>query len=156
MDLVTQAVLPVLVGIVVWFITSRTEALRRERERLHDERSRVYLRLLEPYFHILGGKSTEKDIRTVVRQMGSAEYRTAIYELILVGSDDVVRKLNAFMQRNYRSEREGSRISVNELITMWGGVLLAIRRDLRNNKTKLTETDMLRYSIKDIDDFASP
>ena len=111
---------------------------------------------MEPYFHILGGKSTEKDIRTVVRQMGSAEYRTAIYELILVGSDDVVRKLNAFMQRNYRSEREGSRISVNELITMWGGVLLAIRRDLRNNKTKLTETDMLRYSIKDIDDFASP
>ena len=34
----------------------------------------------------------------------------------------------------------------------WGSLLLAIRRDLGAKGTKLTEKDMLRSQIKDIDD----
>lgn len=153
MDWLTEAVVAVVAGAAVWLITSRTEALRREREKLHDERSRVYLRVLAPYFRLLGGQNTDDDFRKVVHQMRSAEYRTAIYELMLVGSDHVVRSLNDFAQRNYRTGRNGSVISPKELIETWGGVLLAIRRDLRGKKTTLTEVDMLRYSVKDIDEF---
>lgn len=56
------------------------------------------------------------------------------------------------MQKNYRAETDGIETTPTEFITAWGGVLLAIRRDLRYRKTKLTEIDMLRYSIKDIDE----
>ena len=56
------------------------------------------------------------------------------------------------MQQGFRVAQDNSTMSPSDLVQSWGGVLLAIRRDLRNRKTQLRELDMLRSSITDIDD----
>ena len=146
-----QAAVAVVSGAFVWYITSRTEILRQERERLHDERRRVYIRVLKPYFHILGGKTTSDALDDVLRRLQSEEYRTATFELTLVGSDEVVRAMGEFMQQNFRAAQDGEDLPPADLVRAWGAVLLAIRCDLRDRKTRLREMDMLRSSIQDID-----
>lgn len=148
----TQIAVAVVSGVVVWYITWRTGVLRYERERLHDERRHVYIRVLEPYFRILGGKTSPEDLREALRKLKSAEHRTALFELTLMGSDEVVRAVSDFMQQGFRVAQDNSTMSPSDLVQSWGGVLLAIRRDLRNRKTQLRELDMLRSSITDIDD----
>ena len=83
--------------------------------------------------------------------MTSYEYRRAFFELSITGSDDVVRAVNNYMQFFYRSEDNKDSISGQDLLINWGGLILAIRRDLANKRTKLNERDMLKALIKDID-----
>ena len=148
----TQIAVAVVSGAIVWYITWRTGVLRQERERLHNERRQIYIRVLRPYFHILGGKTSPDDLRESLRRLKSVEHRTALFELTLVGSDGVVRAVSDFMQQGFRVAQEGSTMSPSDLVQTWGGVLLAIRRDLRDRKTQLRERDMLRSFITDIDD----
>ena len=54
--------------------------------------------------------------------------------------------MNELMQYSYKGNTNPM-----QLISTWGGLLLAIRRDLVGNKTKLNEVDMLRSMITDID-----
>lgn len=72
-------------------------------------------------------------------------------ELNMMGSDDVVRALNELMQYSYGVERDGTSPKPEEMLRYWGRVLLAIRRDLGNKRTKLMDVDMLRGQIRDID-----
>ena len=58
--------------------------------------------------------------------------------------------MNDFMQYTYKGNTDAK-----ELVSMWGGLLLAIRRDLIGKKTKLSEIDMLRSTITDIDKVTS-
>ena len=69
----------------------------------------------------------------------------------MMGSDDVVRALNELMQYSYGVERDGTSPKPEEMLRYWGRVLLAIRRDLGNKRTKLMDIDMLRGQIRDID-----
>lgn len=147
----TQAAFAVVSGVLVWLITWRIGVLRQERERLHDERRRVYIRVLAPYFHVLGGQTPSGVLKEVLLRLQSEEYRTATYELALVGSDEVVRAMGQFMRQNFRAAEDGGDLSPADLVQAWGGVLLAIRRDLRGRRTQLRELDMLRPFIKDID-----
>lgn len=146
----TQMAVAVVSGAIVWYITWRTGVLRQERERLHDERRRVYIRVLAPYFHVLGGQTSSDAFKEVLLRLQSEEYRTATYELALVGSDEVVRAMGQFMQQNFRTAEKND-LTPADHVQAWGGVLLAIRRDLRDRRTHLRERDMLRPFIKDID-----
>ena len=72
-----------------------------------------------------------------------------MFELNLMGSDDVVWAMNALQQHFYQSviaptDPKMSIIKLSEL-------LLAIRKDLGNKNTKVDHIDMLRSQITDID-----
>ena len=156
MDFDWQEVLAVpivagLVGLVVWFFQSRIETIKRETERLQDERRKVYMQVLDPYIRILVGIKNSSETRKALNLVNSIEYRRASFELNLMGSDEVVRALNELMQYIYRIERDGPTSKPETMILLWGRVLLAIRKDLGNKRTKLEEIDMLEGYIKDID-----
>ncbi len=155
MDWVAQGAITVGVGVVVWYLTSRVESIRREKESLQDERRKIYSQVLEPYIRIFAGAKKPTETKKAISSITSFEYRRASFELTMIGSDDVVRALNEMMQFSYRMGDGGSSASPEDLLRYWGGLLLAIRRDLGNKGTKLSEVDMFRSQIKDIDQFTS-
>ena len=151
MDWMTQGVITIGVGIVVWFLTSRVEAIRREKEKLHDDRRKIYMQILDPFIRVFAGIKNPSETNKALKQIVSYENRRAFFELNLLGSDDVVRAVNDYMQFVYKQGADSGQDNSNDIITYWGGLLLAIRRDLGNKRTKLTEADMLRALITDID-----
>ena len=141
--------LVVLGGIVTWLLKARVEELRALEERLQEERRAIYREILEPYVRIFSdpkghGKSQ------ALRKITSFEYKKTAFDLNLFGSDDVVRAYNALMQHAYKTEDKEDQ-EPKEMLRLWGGLILAIRKNLGNKKTKLEEIDMLKGMIKDID-----
>ena len=148
------ALVPIIGGVIAfggWFLRSRVEESRREREKLYDERRKIYVKVLTPLVRIFAGIKNPKEARKADAEIISFDYRLAIFELNVMGSDDVIRALNEMMQYVYTSEQDNDLDKGKEMLKYWGGLILAVRRDLGNEKTKLTELDMLRGQITDID-----
>ena len=139
----------VLGGIITWLLKSRIEELRTTEKNLREERRKIYTEILEPYvrlFHdIIKGQGSAQAIKKIT----SYEYKKTAFELNLFGSDEVVRAYNALMQHAYKAESTGKQ-EPKEMMRLWGGLLLEIRKSLGNKKTKLDEFDMLRAMIKDV------
>ena len=134
-----------------WYFTSIFEAIRREKEKLQEERRKIYIQVLEPYIRIFAGIKNPLETKKALSQITSFDYRRASCELNMMGSDDVVRALNELMQHIYSLEKGDVSAKPEAMLVYWSRVLLAIRRDLGNKKTSLTEVDMLSSWIKDID-----
>jgi hypothetical protein len=162
MDLLqTEWLYPLLVvvsgtvgGIITWFIRSRLEESRELERRLRDERSKVYIAILGPYIELFasisGGDQREDRMDEITKKVLSVEYRKTIFELGLLGSDEVVYAYNDLMQYFFKlgtTEKQ----DMYETIRLWGTLRLEIRKSLGNKRTKLNAFDMLRGEIKDID-----
>jgi len=154
MNWIELAIVPIvggLLGVLGWYLRSSVETIRIEKEKLQDERRQIYTQILEPYIRIFAGAKNPRETKKAISQITSFEYRKASFELSLMGSDDVVRAVNELIQHTFRLERDGASSRPEELLIYWGRVLIAIRRDLGGTGTKLTEIDMLKVHIKDID-----
>ncbi len=152
-ELVLIPITGVALGFVGWYLRSSIETIRREKEDLQDKRRQIYIQILEPHIRIFAGIKNPSEANKAIRQVTSFDYRKALVELNLMGSDDVVRAMNDLMQYMYSLERDDTSTKPEDILVHWGGVLLAIRRDLGNKGTRLAEVDMLRGQIKDIDQF---
>ena len=151
-DFLVTPLVGALVGFGVWYFQSSLEALRREQERLHDDRRKVYTDVLEPFVRIFAGIKNPKENQKALQHMLSLEYKRTAFEFSLIGADDVVRSFNDLMQYVYSFDAEaGEKPDVSKLMRLWGAFLLEIRRNVGNPKTKLAPADMLRSQIKDID-----
>ena len=140
-------------GIVTWFIRSRYEAQKAIEERLHGEHRRVYADILEPYTELFASLSRGGGVsKEVEEKITSKDYRKAIFELGLLGSDGVVRAYNDLMQYFFKLGSD-EKPDMYETMGLWGTLRLEIRKSLGNKKTKLSAFDMLRGEIKDIDKF---
>lgn len=142
-------------GIFSLIIKSRLDELHSVEERLSTERRRVYADILAPYVKLFAGITRrDYDADKIGRQITSDEYRKAIFELGLVGSDKVVCAYNDLMQYYFKL---GSSVQqdIYESARLWGKLRLEIRKSLGNKNTKLTEFDMLRGEITDIDKLES-
>lgn len=142
-------IVPILVpvtGFLVWYIQSRIETIRREREKFQEERRKVYLKILDPYIELLRGSNYKE----VVKKMTTSEYRKIFFELKLMGSDDVNIALNRMFQ-HYSNKSNQDPKEYKKDMEIIGQLFLAIRKDLGNRKTKLQPIDMLRGQITDID-----
>ena len=84
-------------------------------------------------------------------KLTSSEYKKTTFESAVMGSDGVVGAHNCLMQHAFASERTGQQ-DPKRIITLWGNLLLEIRKNIGERKTKLKEKDMLRSMIKDIDE----
>ena len=140
-----------LVGLTTWYVRLRGESNEREKGRLHDERRKIYLKILEPIIRAFASIKNPEEAEKAFQQINTYEHRQVLFELNLIGSDEVVRAYNEFMQYLYRGE-----VDVRQLMTYWGKLLLTIRKDLGNKGTGLSEVDMLRSQITDIDSFVGP
>lgn len=151
MNTVLVPVVAGVVGLLVWYVQSRVEAIRRANESLQDTRRQLYMGVLEPYIKVLAGVTNPKVTAAALKQMGSYEYKRTAVEFSLIGSDSVVRSFNDMMQFIYQS---GPDEQSTEVLHLWGGLLLEIRRSLGDPKSALTDKDMLRSFITDIDEIA--
>ena len=160
MDLINLLVTPVVaavVGFAVWYFQSRLEEIRREQERLHDDRRRVYAQVLDPFIRVFVGIKNPKETQKALQQMLSLDYKRTAFEFGLIGADEVVRSFNVMMQYIFQFDANGGeKPDARELMRLWGSFLLEIRKDVGNPKSQLTATDMLRGQIKDIDAFMGP
>ncbi|MDE0604600.1 MAG: hypothetical protein OXI18_09370 [bacterium] len=82
----------------------------------------------------------------------------AILRLNLMAPDEVARAAHALFEA-YSDESERP-LSIDEQVdTMTeklGGLMLAIRRDLGNPATNLTDLDMMRVLVQDIGAYSRP
>lgn len=140
-------------------IQHKTAKLRSIEEKLREDRRKVYFDLLDPFIFLFSNISSsdkESNIQSkvkeakkqeeVLKKFMSEEYRRTALELILLGSDEVVKAYNNIMQYAYLQKEDNSKI-----ILLYATLLLEIRRDLEYKKTRLNEKDMLSNMIRDID-----
>ena len=138
-------------GIITWFIRSHYEERRAIEERLHGEHRRVYAEILEPYIELFANLSRGGGVNKGIEQkITSKDYRKAIFELGLLGSDGVVLAYNDLMQYFFKLGSDEKQ-DMHETIRLWGTLRLEIRKSLGNKRTKLNAFDMLRGEIRDID-----
>ena len=95
---------------------------------------------------MFAGIKNDAQTKKALRQVLSFEYRKAAFELNLMGSDEVIRAMNAM-------QRAGQGTDSLKMMRKWGELLLAIRKDLGNTKTKIKPIEMLRSQITDIDQY---
>ncbi len=107
------------------------------------------MRTLQPYIRLLTYPDNKRKVEEAAKQVTSYEHRKALLEISFMGSDEVVRALNKYMQHAYHSNSEDLVTSVERLCELF----LAIRKDLGNKETKLLPIDMLRSQIRDIDQY---
>ena len=150
-DFLITPIIAALVGLVVWYLQSRIEQIRRAEARLRDERRKVYSDLLDPYIRMMATIDDPKGSAKAVKSVASYEYKKTAFELSLIGSDSVVRAFNTMMQSFYAAEREERVVALEEFFSLWGGLILEIRKSVGDPRTKLKPVDMLRGLIKDVD-----
>lgn len=173
----TPLIVAVLAG-VGWTIRrsmennqEREAYLRELEEKLRDDRIEIYNKILEPFIILLmpeeifqNDEAFQRDKRfrgktkDEVGQilMLSMEYRQTAFKLTLMGSDEVVRAYNEFMQFFYARANnpdlpvELNRNSTATMLKLLGQFLLEIRRSMGNKASDLTSIEMLEWMIKDI------
>ena len=107
------------------------------------------MRTLEPYIRLLTYADNKRKLEAAAKQVTSYEHRKALLEISFMGSDEVVRALNEYMQHAFHSNSDDLVTSVERLCQLF----LAIRKDLGNKETNLQPIDMLRSQIRDIDQY---
>ena len=60
-NLLVTPLVAALVGFAVWYLQSRIATIRREQERLHDDRRKVYTDILDPFIRALTGINNPRE-----------------------------------------------------------------------------------------------
>ncbi len=145
---IIPTLLTIVGGAIGWFLKSRLEAKRRAEDALRDQRGKTYVDILMPFAKLFSDLSP-KSQQAALRQLTSADYRKLAFQLVLIGSDEVVNAWNEMWNKVYQAEKGTCKNT--DVILAFGDVLLAIRRGLGNDTTRLSNKDILRWLIKDAD-----
>ena len=134
-------------GAIGWFLKDRIESSRAQEERLRQERVEAYSKILDPILapFVHAGDIPSKELE----RMASPDYRRSAFQLALVGSDAVVKSFNDFLQLQYKTG--AGKVDLLAGLRSLGRVLLEVRKSIGTKATKLSEKDMLRWLVKDID-----
>ena len=138
-------------GAIGWFIKASQETARREREKLENERRKLYMQILKPYLSIFADLDNPVTRRKALKEVASPSYRRAHYDFNMIGSDHAIRAMNNMVQHAREMEKGDVAPREDDLVTYWGGLLLAIRKDLGSKNSKLKKVDMLIAHVNDID-----
>ena len=151
-NILITPIVAAIIGIAVWYFQSQINKIQKEKEKLQDERRKVYADILDPFIRTFAGIQNPQEAQKALRQITSYDYKKTAFEFTLLGSDDVVKSFNSLMVFFYNAQKIGKdNIQPREMIARWGKFLLELRKSLGNPKTALSEIDMLRSLIKDID-----
>jgi hypothetical protein len=144
-------------GIITWVIRSRMEESRAIRQKLNEDRRKTYSQILEPYIRVFADIKGQGPAQAVT-QIKSYEHKKTSFDLVLFGSDNVIKAYNNFLQFGYNVETSetSSAQRGKAYMQLWGKLLLEIRKDVGNEETELSDIDMLRWLIIDIHKLENP
>lgn len=163
-DILTPILLAIFT-VVGWKFRRSIERKIKLEEKLHDYRTGIYNTVLEPFIIAFmteeawqtDPKNKDKDKDETMREtLLSLDYKRNSFHLTLIGSDSVVQAYNTLMQSFYKFEvDDGTPLieKTKKMAALFGSLLLAIRKSLGNEATKLDHWDMLEWHIKDIEEF---
>ena len=173
---IATPILLIAISGIGWYFKSRiesswkTESELRSRaakleETIRGDRLQIYENILEPFIILFmkedalsvnraqRGKTKEQRVLEI---MQSVEYRQAAFKLSLFANDDVVRAYNSLMQFSYKmgsdsDSREEQGAIGQQLLAFFGDFLLEIRKSVGNETSSLSNIDMLKWMITDIE-----
>lgn len=127
-----------------------THQLARKREleiKLYDNRRTLYLKLLQPFINALKSVTLKREPE-LGAEITAKMIETSI-NLSLFASDNVIYASNHFRRKAIaaqKSEKQDPRSVMND----FAKIILEIRKDSGNPKTKLIEKDVLQGFISEI------
>jgi hypothetical protein len=156
-------------GLAGALVSHRLQEARETEQRLSVERRLVYTSLLRPYSFIFTkdpdqieglppqrrnqGQARLTNLQRALGEIATVEYKQTAFDFILIASDDAAKAYNKLMQ--YMYNHGGDPDYAVGIMAHLGQLLKQIRRSLGNKDTTLSQTDMLRFLITDIDDLES-
>lgn len=151
-----ESILMGALGLFLWLFKKAFESLQRSKEQFRENRLNVYLEVLDPMLtmmHQVKRKGRSGGKRGRGSGFSEDQFRRALVNVKLMATDEVVRALDdmitGFPSDGTRTEEE----SAEKLVQLFGGLLLAIRKDLGNPTTTMTELDMLRVIVTDVEQY---
>lgn len=177
----TPLLVLILTG-VGWSIRNRADKARELEEKLRQDRIQIYNDILDPFIMLFTkGSPPPENQNTSENQKNrsskyqesknqedksyldlgtekvmSLEYKQAAFKLSLIGSDNVLRSYNNLMQFFYErgnSPEASQSVSPMEMISLFGNLLLEIRKSVGNESTDLNKFEMLEFLITDVRKF---
>ena len=127
---------------LIWMVKHLLESQQREREGFQRDRYEIYLSVLKP---IIEGDRLALEGK-------EAEFRKLRVSLALMAPDSVVNATTNLFE-GYTGDISSLPLSeqVSKMATLFGGLMLAIRKDLGHPTTTLTDVDMLKSFVNDVD-----
>ena len=140
-----------ITGLAVWYFRSYLESIRKEKEEMQETRRKSYMKILNPYISLFASGANEAGQKKITKEIISCNYLRAHFEFNLIGSDKAIKAMNQMVQHSRELELGNTSLDQEILIKDWGNLLVIIRKDLGNRKTRLNKKDMLIAHIKDVD-----
>lgn len=133
-------ILGAVLGAVGWLYKHEKERRQAAERQLSEHKYGAYITLLEIFFDIMKSISAGRriDQQELIDRMFDANK-----ELILFGSDDVVKAYQTWI----RTSREATKN-----LAQFGHIIISIRKDMGNRRTKITSEGVLRQLILNYDD----
>lgn len=160
-SIVTPLLVLVLSGIG-WRLRSISERRLELEKELRIDRAEIYNDILEPFVILLmsdvawrtDSKNKNRNKNEIATEkLLSVEYRKKAFKMTLIGSEDVVTSYNDLMQHFFNADIKNtgsvSNDKANDGIELLGKFLLAIRKNIGNEATKLNHWQMLEWFIID-------
>jgi hypothetical protein len=88
------------------------------------------------------------NMEKIRKELQSFDYHKTIFEFEILGSDDSVRAHGKLMRFIFQGEFQNN---PKDMLTLLGGLLIEIRKDLGNEKTTMNVKDILTPLITDLD-----
>lgn len=157
---ITTPIFVLALTAVGWRLRKTVERKVELENQLREDRVAIYNDILEPFIIILmsdaawehNKQNKGKDKNEIATgKMLSLEYRKLAFKLSLVGSDQVVLAYNELMQFFYsQGDAPAAETGLKVMMELLGTFLLAIRRSMGNEFTKVTNWQMLEWFMKDV------
>lgn len=148
---VLGAVTPILlaiIGFLVWLYRREWERRYDAEQRISESKIKTYTKLVTLLLKALKPDSVpgrRASDRELIKGMSDAQR-----DLFMYGSDDVLQKFSALLQKTYRDPEGNDHVSV--IMGLFAELLVALRKDLGNSESEFSETDLLRMLITDFDE----
>lgn len=146
-----------LTGFITWKLKSKREELLIIEEKAREHKLETYDTIMEPLITFFTFTSSKQEKEKAEKLMFSVKYKKAAFTLTTFGSKKVIRSYNNLMQ-SFFSIKDIELDMTKTLILMayLADFMIAVREDLYDKKVKLKRSDMLRFMITDIENYAIP
>lgn len=137
------ALFAAIVAILLYFLKKKDDELTLIRNKISEEKYKTYFAIISLFFDLL---KQNKGLVTIKEGELAARYIDIKKNLLLLGSDDIIKKFSEF-DKGVASDN----LHAIHKIKNWLDLFILIRKDSGNPKTTLTIDDILKSLMEEAD-----